>query len=562
MRSMLVRAIAFGAAALGAACGDGGGGADAGTDAGDGGADAGADPAFADANLEQCVRAALGLPEGELAAEALASLTHLECRDMGITALDGMQRLTGLVTLTLWENEIADAAPLAGLAGLEQLELGNNLIADVSWAAGLAALTRLGLSVNAVSDLSPLAGLTGLEWLNLDANAITDASPLAGLSALSWLTIERNGLGSDVDVLDELAAGGCEVYALYQEMLSVHGPTDGGAGRSPAAMISSRAPLAAMAAPAGAGAAAASRPPTGGGATAFDETPDWAAQNTELLDVVLASPNQYDAGSCLFMATTGAAEILLGQHVPIEQVQYLGDTDLSERFLMNASDYVPAVETQWFFTDLVYAYNVLGGSMLDRDYPMATAVDGSYLTVYYSWTNDLPDDWEELLAPVPPIERTTIFADPAKSTSSQWNVALMDDRHVERIKYELRTRKAPVIVVYNHYLYWHANMIVGYDDTVDTDGCPMVESSLDYFEDEGATGYVTKIEDHMAELGGCTSQGVFYVRDSIYEGDADEPTYHYGGPYPYDAPYSERIVELDYNWIKYLANHVYVVHRS
>jgi hypothetical protein len=243
-------------------------------------------------------------------------------------------------------------------------------------------------------------------------------------------------------------------------------------------------------------------------------------------------------------------------------VLYLGDTDLSERFLMNASEYVPTVQTAWFFTDLVYAYNVLGGSMLDRDYPMATAVDGAYLSVAYSWTNDLPDDWEELLVETPPFERTTIFADPLKDDDSQWNVALMDDRHVDRIKYELRMHEAPVIVVYNHYLYWHATMIVGYDDTVETDGCPMVESSVDYFLSEGADSYADKITAHMEELGGCTSQGVFYVRDSIYDGDAEGPIYHYGGPSPYDAPYSERIIELDYNWVKFLANHVYVVHRS
>ena len=549
MRSIPMIAVALGAVAAFAACDEGSGSAE--TDAG---ADSGPDELFTDANLEQCVRDALGMASGELSADQLASLTHLECRDMGIAAVDGLEACSGLVSLSLWENDIVDATPLAGLAGLQHLDIGNNRISDLSWASGLDALTRLGLSVNEISDLAPLAGMTGLEWLNLDANQITDPSPLAGLAGLTWLTIERNGIGGNTGALDNLAADGCEVYAEYQDMFSIHGPAGGGGGaRRLASMISSRAPL-----DPGAGLSEYRPGRAGSGPTAFDEYPDWALENTELLPIVLASPNQYDAGSCLFMATTGAAEVLMSQHVPLEEVTYLGDTDLSERFLMNASEYVPASQTAWFFTDLVYAYNVLSGSMLDRDYPMA-AGGGS---LNYSWNDDLPVDWEEMLVETPPVERTTIFADPLKNADSQWNVGLMDDRHVERIKYELRMHKAPVIVVYNHYLYWHTNVIVGYDDTVETYGCPMVEDMVDYFEDQGATAYANKVLEHMEELGGCTDYGIFYVRDSIYPGDAEDPTYHYGGPQAFDAPYSERIIPLDYNWVKFLANHVTAVHRS
>jgi Leucine-rich repeat (LRR) protein len=127
MRSILAVAVAIGAAAAFAACDDGGPGAvaDAGTDAG---ADAGEEGLFTDANLEQCVRDALGVSGGALSGEDLASLSHLECRDMGIATLDGLELCTGLVSLSLWENEIEDATPLAGLAGLEQLDLGNNAI--------------------------------------------------------------------------------------------------------------------------------------------------------------------------------------------------------------------------------------------------------------------------------------------------------------------------------------------------------------------------------------------------------------------------------------------------
>ena len=138
----------------------------------------------------------------------------------------------------------------------------------------------------------------------------------------------------------------------------------------------------------------------------------------------------------------------------------------------------------------------------------------------------------------------------------------MDETTVEQIKYELRTKNAPVIIVYNHYLYWHADIIVGYDDTVETNGCPMVNDMLTVFAGEGAHSYVTKIEDHMDEIGGCTDMGIFYVRDSIYPGGGEELIYNYGGPYPYSKKYSKRIIERTYNWVKFLSNHAYAIYRK
>jgi hypothetical protein len=167
-----------------------------------------------------------------------------------------------------------------------------------------------------------------------------------------------------------------------------------------------------------------------------------------------------------------------------------------------------------------------------------------------------------MLAPTPEVERTVIFVDPQRNDDSVWAVALMNDDHVERIKTELRTRNAPVIVVYNHYLYWHSNLVVGYDDTVETGGCPMVEDSVAYFLENNAKAYANRIRAHQTELGGCTTRGVFHVRDSIYDGTASEPMYQYNPAIATRERYSQRIIELDYNWVKFLSNHAYVFHRN
>jgi hypothetical protein len=290
----------------------------------------------------------------------------------------------------------------------------------------------------------------------------------------------------------------------------------------------------------------------------------------------LASPNQFEAGSCLFMANTGAMEILMNQRAEPEEIGYKGDTDLSERFLMNASEYVPGGHFDWFLTDLMYTYNVLGGSMLDRDYPfiadyikdtggvpqLSTPDDpDATLSLPANWIDQLPADWQDQLTATPPVERTVIYRDPARDAFSKWRVGLMDPAHVEMIKHELRTKRAPVIVVYNHFLYWHSNIIIGYDDTAENGGCPLVDQSLGYFRQRGAGSLARSIENHMDDLGGCVDHGVFHVRDSIYGGD-DEPMYSYGDTYGFDEPMAERVIQRSYNWVLYLSNHAFSVHRN
>jgi hypothetical protein len=305
----------------------------------------------------------------------------------------------------------------------------------------------------------------------------------------------------------------------------------------------------------------------------------WADADQDLVPYVLASPNQMDTGSCLFMANTGAMEILMNQHTPMDQVAYGGATDLSERYLMAAYNHVKTTVLPYFLTDLVFVFETLGGSLLNADHPFCAGYvkenstgslsiakptdEGAYLSLYYNWFDRMPSDWKSMLVPTPAADRTAIFVDPKRDKNSQWRVALFDDDAVERIKYELRTKNAPVIVIYNHYLYWHANIVVGYDDTVSSHGCPMVEDMVEYFKEKGAGSYASAVEAHMAKHGGCSQHGVFYVRDSIYDGGADEPMYDYSTPEVSVQPYkySRRITKLSYNWAKYLGNHAYSVHR-
>lgn len=624
---------------------------------------------FADPNLESCARQRIGRLQGDITPQEVANVNWLECHDMGIASLEGLQHFTGLTHLSLWENQVFDLTPISGLSNLVELQLGNNGILDLTPISGLTNLKRLGLAVNNIAALGPLASLISLEYLNLDHNRIVDAAILGTFFHLKWVTIEYNDL-QDESVLEGMRARGIQTHwtggfreAGMTFMEAVNLMADRGsvdrAGRivfnarsngevslayeangrtynvfkvfagniildgnkyylrsqrgtiaigektdlgdqvcagayAQVCQLSigrkdptRRAPTTARTAPAAEPVftAALTLAPS---ATTVDghrvegiQTHDgmpYGLSNKTMIPHVLASPNQFDAGSCLFMANTGAMEILMNQHVPVDQIEYEGDTDLSERYLMNASDRVPGFVIHYAITDVAYTYNHFGGAMLNRDYPFTAGYirelsngtivaaqpseEGAYFSCYYNWLDDLPTDFRNLLVETPPVERTMIFLDPTLDENSVWDVGLGTDDVIERIKYELRTKKAPVVVVYNHYLYWHSAVIVGYDDNMSSGGCPFVQSTLSYFEDQGARSYVTKIENQMAAEGGCSNQGVFFVRDSIYDGGSDEPTYSYSDQYTFVERYSKRIIEHSYNWPKYLGNHVYSVHRK
>ena len=543
-----------------------------------------------------------------------------------IESLHGVEDLNNLRWLEVGNNNLIDLEPLSGLTGLTRLGVSSNDIEDLSPVSELVALEWLNLDDNAISDASPLQTLENLTWLTIEHNHIDESGALDGIGsddidvyhqhqtggpsgppvpatvgtlapetgtflpapALDGtlrldlavagtmypvqvevpgglsdddgrIVIEHRGESIAIGTTDGATAELCENGEPCTVIIGLKvAPPEAYAGLRPAPVVSMTISL--------------HGPPAG---QDTDED-SYGARDDGLIDYVFASPNQFDAGSCLFMTTTGAMELLIHQHTDLSTIEYNGDTDLSERFLMAAYQDVPASTLSYWLTDTVYTYNHFGGSLLNRDYPFTAGYvretssgsivpcdagdDGAYYSCSYNWFDERPGNWESLLVDTPAVERTVAFTDPARNSSSQWNVGLMDDEDVEKIKYMLRTRRAPVVVIYNHYLYWHADIIVGYDDTVETSGCPMVDASMDYFDQQGSSAYTRKIENHMDDIGDCTSQGIFYVRDSIYEGTSEELDYQYSAGFT--EKYSERIIERSYNWVKYLGNHAYAIHRK
>ena len=154
-----------------------------------------------DPNLRAAIESALGKTAGApISKGEMATLTHLEADEAGISDLTRLEHATNLINLGLWKNSVSDLSPLAGLTKLTGLYLGGSSASDLSPLARLTKLEHLFLDANGISNLSPLAELTKLTRLALNGNSVSDLSPLAGLTSLRWMRLAENNI-SDLSPL-------------------------------------------------------------------------------------------------------------------------------------------------------------------------------------------------------------------------------------------------------------------------------------------------------------------------------------------------------------------------
>ena len=175
---------------------------------------------FNDALLEQKIRAALNIPEGDVTLADTAAVTELlignewmqdipedqRINDIsalkyfpnlvklnlefcGIYRIDELRVMTNLGEAMLSNNNIRDIRPLLACKNLYYLSMNNNEFtsADLAPLAEMTGLKYLDIAYsNNVSDVSMLAGLTNLDALYMQGIAV-DLSPLAGLTNLTTL---------------------------------------------------------------------------------------------------------------------------------------------------------------------------------------------------------------------------------------------------------------------------------------------------------------------------------------------------------------------------------------
>jgi len=321
---------------------------------------------------------------------------------------------------------------------------------------------------------------------------------------------------------------------------------------------------------------------------------DYSIGYSDLLPYVFPSPNQEDAGSCLYMATTGNIEWWMAKLNPKTNRMMNGPLDISERFLMNIAgkkEYTQEIKN--WRTDSVYLANHPQGLILNQVYPYTKGwykrvdgkkvpaeayEDGADYGTIYNWINEIPQFKGGAFIKTPYFQRNIIYADPE---NNQWNVGVTPDNIVETVKKKLTENKAPVLVMYNHYGYWHVHMIVGFDDEADTNSCSFTKGTIPFMAKKAQkyhlmaeeetdpekkekleakakryTKLSQKLDGIFDKIGGCKGKGAFYVRDSLYSSKEDQ-NYDYGTSDPNDdRNYSKKVILREYEYLNVLSNHI------
>jgi hypothetical protein len=83
---------------------------------------------FPDDELREKVREAIGMPTGDIFSSDVDDLVELTGGPGDISDLTGIQCLTNLTHLDLWDNSIGDISALAGLTNMTHLDLHKNSV--------------------------------------------------------------------------------------------------------------------------------------------------------------------------------------------------------------------------------------------------------------------------------------------------------------------------------------------------------------------------------------------------------------------------------------------------
>jgi hypothetical protein len=200
---------------------------------------------------------------------------------------------------------------------------------------------------------------------------------------------------------------------------------------------------------------------------------------TELNDYVVTAPNQGQVNTCLFMAATGAMEILLNKKLGIRNPEMNGPTDISERYTI--SEKFSGDRGSWF-EEAFLKFNS-GEAVLNRDMPFESFdTEGE---INYSVWNRPANFFSAPRIALPAVETVYLFS------HDKYSKGVLKQEHLKHVKESLVKYQSPILSVGNDEDYWHVTVIVGYDDDLEGD-CYELDSKV------------------------CEGKkGSFYVRDSF-----------------------------------------------
>jgi hypothetical protein len=220
---------------------------------------------------------------------------------------------------------------------------------------------------------------------------------------------------------------------------------------------------------------------------------------TELLDYVQEAPDQGETNTCLFVASTGAIELLANKLNHIKNPEVGGTFDLSESFVIH----LPFSRSKSFLDDPVQRFK--GKAVHINDWPFDAWIGSA---INYSVWNRHPQFQELPRIKVPNVESLKLF-----QYGNKWSTNVIGQEELDMIKEALWKYKSPVLVNYNDESYWHVILIVGHDDHL--------------------PGECYDTDPKECE----NSVGSFYIRDS----------------------FGVKVELRDYNWFRVKGNAAYVI---
>ena len=186
--------------------------------------------------------------------------------------------------------------------------------------------------------------------------------------------------------------------------------------------------------------------------SAFADTP---SKYTDLLQYVQMGPDQGETNTCLFMASTGAMELIANKHDDIKNPKPYGKYDLSEAYVIHANNYTTAGKYYWEVPVLKFNY---GYGIHVNEWPVN------------AWTGNWEDqsiwNYRNFMAMKKVNLPTKVETIPLFVYGNKYSTYVLSKNNIQQIKDALWKYKSPVLVNYVDDYYWHVILIVGYDDNL------------------------------------------------------------------------------------------------
>lgn len=226
---------------------------------------------------------------------------------------------------------------------------------------------------------------------------------------------------------------------------------------------------------------------------------------TELLKYVQEAPDQGKSRACLYIASTGAMEIIANKKYGEKNPVPFGKFDLAESFLIHAPQSEEGKD-KTFWEKPVLKFNRAGFGIHINDWP------------YVAWEETEPSeepwlerDWSTYSKiELPKVETLPLFVE----GENRWATNVLNEDHIQIIKTALKKYRSPILINYNDSRFWHVILIVGYDDTIpgdcyqiskeecgerkgafyvrDSFGVPVEVRDYDWFRVKGNAAFVVK----------------------------------------------------------------------